>query len=83
VHLNVPADGDSSLTVVLRKIKWMMAAILAPEYTATHAFRDWLLARAWKEKLKLWSSQQNDQVSTVQALRGLFAFCIEKMLSEK
>jgi hypothetical protein len=55
VHLNVPADADSSLSIVARKIMWMMVAILAPEYTATSAFRDWILARELKNFLKPWS----------------------------
>ncbi|KAF1995251.1 hypothetical protein P154DRAFT_611260, partial [Amniculicola lignicola CBS 123094] len=39
VHLNVPADDDTSLAIVLRKVKWMGVAILAPEYAVTNAFQ--------------------------------------------
>lgn len=67
VHLNVPADGESSPAIVLRKLEWMVVAILAPEYAATNAFRDWTFAREWKNDLREWSSRQQKIVSIVQA----------------
>ncbi|KAF2242256.1 hypothetical protein BU26DRAFT_584416 [Trematosphaeria pertusa] len=54
VHLNVPADEDSCIMIKLRKIKWMMVAILAPEFVATAAFRDWRYARNWMEEFDTW-----------------------------
>jgi hypothetical protein len=62
VHLNVPADDDASWEIKLRKVKWMVVAILAPEYAATNAFRDWTLATTW---LKEWSDPQQEIVSPV------------------
>jgi hypothetical protein len=58
VHLNVAADGDADLKIKLRKIKWMIVTILAPEFVATYAFRDWCYARALRNDLERWYVNQ-------------------------
>jgi hypothetical protein len=58
VHLNVAADGDTGMTIKLRKIKWMIVTILAPEFVATYAFRDWCCARELRKNLDRWSANQ-------------------------
>jgi hypothetical protein len=58
VHLNVAADGDSSMIIKLRKIKWMIVTILAPEFVATYAFRDWCYARTLRKELNDWYGRQ-------------------------
>lgn len=42
IHLNVPAHGESSMDQWLRKAKWVMLAIIAPElglYTSWYQFQ--------------------------------------------
>jgi len=41
LHLNLPADNEPSRTKFLRKAKWMMIAILAPEAISILALREW------------------------------------------
>ena len=45
IHLNVPADNDSHWTILLRKSRWMLVTILAPEFTTTYSWHDWKEAR--------------------------------------
>lgn len=44
LHLNVPGRGDSSLTVALRKLKWMVINIIFPEFVFSKAVCDLRLA---------------------------------------
>ena len=62
VHLNVPSDGDSQIIRKIRKVRWMILAVLAPEYVTTNAFRDWSLAREWTRDLKQWENRRYDKV---------------------
>jgi hypothetical protein len=39
--MNLPADGDSIWTKILRKTKWMMISIIAPEAISVIALREW------------------------------------------
>src|SRR5215469_3661058 len=41
LHLDLPADDESSWTKILRKTKWMMIAIIAPEAISVLALREW------------------------------------------
>ncbi|KAK3384871.1 hypothetical protein B0H63DRAFT_394668 [Podospora didyma] len=41
VHLNVPAKGDSSLRTTLRKIRWGLVAIMAPDFLTLIAGGQW------------------------------------------
>ncbi|ROV88636.1 hypothetical protein VMCG_10312 [Cytospora schulzeri] len=38
VHLNVPATRDTSLTIILRKLRWLLIGLLAPELVMMFAF---------------------------------------------
>ena len=58
VHLNVPADGETSLVIKVRKLKWMIVTVLAPEFVATYAFRDWTRARGLRKDLDEWYQNQ-------------------------
>ncbi len=40
--MNIPADDDSKLRILLRKCKWMAIALLAPECIAMLAMGEWL-----------------------------------------
>jgi hypothetical protein len=51
IHLNVPADSDNELTISLRKIKWTIITILAPEFPATNSWHDWVEARGLVKRL--------------------------------
>jgi hypothetical protein len=45
MHLNVPGENESSLRVFLRKCKWMLMGVLAPELIAILAIEEWYIAR--------------------------------------
>ena len=45
MHLNVPSENESSLSMFLRRCKWMLVGILAPEVIATIAYSEWYCAR--------------------------------------
>lgn len=55
LHLNVPARNDGSLTILLRKIKWMTVNVLFPEFIFAKAVFDLRLAleelRAFDENI--------------------------------
>ena len=38
VHLNVPAARDTNLTIILRKLRWLLVGLLAPELVMMFAF---------------------------------------------
>lgn len=41
MHLNVPGEKDTQLRTFLRKCKWMLIGMLAPEFVATVAIIEW------------------------------------------
>jgi hypothetical protein len=45
MHLNLPGENESSPRVFLRKCKWMLTGVLAPEYIAVLAIVEWHNAR--------------------------------------
>ena len=49
--MNVPAPDESALTVWLRKVQWVIIAILAPEYVAYVALQQWARAMAFRKEL--------------------------------
>lgn len=40
LHMNVPADGDSKVNILVRRIKWMLFCLLMPEYVSWEAVED-------------------------------------------
>jgi uncharacterized membrane protein len=46
MHLNVPGEKDTQLRTFLRKCKWMLIGVLAPEAVATVAITEWY--NAWE-----------------------------------
>ena len=45
LHLNVPAESDSQITLFLRRAPWMMLAMLAPELVLLYAGGQWTSAK--------------------------------------
>lgn len=45
LHLNIPAKGESRTTLALRKFKWMVIGLLAPEVVTWYAAHQWYRAR--------------------------------------
>ena len=45
LHLNVPAESDSQITLFLRRARWMVLAILAPELVLLYAGGQWTSAK--------------------------------------
>jgi hypothetical protein len=41
MHLNVPGEKDTQLRTFLRKCKWMLVGLLAPEFVAIIAVTEW------------------------------------------
>ena len=53
LHLNVPQRQDASDTALfLRKLAYLIVALLAPEFIAMCAFKDWVAARELTEKMR-------------------------------
>jgi hypothetical protein len=52
IHLNVPADGDTSWTVFCRKLKWMAVAIVCPEYVTVMAVTEWWDAQFLRREIQ-------------------------------
>ncbi|KAF2095841.1 hypothetical protein NA57DRAFT_43953 [Rhizodiscina lignyota] len=50
LHLNVPSDDDSYRTTLLRQLKWTLFGILAPEWLAIFALREWFEATRWLDR---------------------------------
>lgn len=44
VHLNIPAQGKSSRQI-LRKLKWLLIALLSPEVVVYTAYTQYIFAR--------------------------------------
>ena len=47
MHLNVPGQNDTSFHIFLRKCRWMLGGVLAPEYVALMALNEWYNARSF------------------------------------
>ena len=45
LHLNVPARTDSEFTLILRRSRWMLIAVLAPELVMLFAIGQWASAK--------------------------------------
>lgn len=45
LHLNVPSEKDSELTIFIRKLKWFVLAMLAPELLMLFAGGQWASAK--------------------------------------
>jgi hypothetical protein len=61
LHLNVPGDKDSPTAVIVRKVIWVVLALIAPEYVTVSALRQWQEARrgvrdAHEAGLKGWTT---------------------------
>jgi hypothetical protein len=52
LHLNVPAMDESDLTKFLRKVKWVVIALLAPEIVVFVGFAQWVTARDFRRRLR-------------------------------
>lgn len=53
LHLNVPVQQDASNTsLFFRKLRYLLAALVAPELIAVFAYNDWLDARALTRKMR-------------------------------
>lgn len=61
IHLNVPAKSDTALRFWLRKLKWVVVAIFAPEIVVYAAFEQWYLARKFLKELKEIASDSDDE----------------------
>jgi hypothetical protein len=51
VHINIPALDDTSMTIFMRKLKWMFIALIAPEVVLYTAWQQWYAARRICKKL--------------------------------
>ena len=70
IHLNVPHKDDTAFRFWLRKLKWVVIAVFAPELVVYAAFEQWYLAREFLGKLQKIASESKDEkfrVSTFSA----------------
>jgi hypothetical protein len=62
VHLNVPPPNEGPVGFMLRKTKWVLISILAPEISLAMAMQQWLVARALSKDLtKLWNDSHREK----------------------
>jgi hypothetical protein len=52
IHLNLPPQGERSWVRWARKVKWLLVAVLAPEFVVFMAFQQWMVASDFLNKLK-------------------------------
>lgn len=52
IHLNVSPPHESAWHARLRKVKWVVIALFAPEAVVFTAFRQWLIATCFLKELK-------------------------------
>jgi hypothetical protein len=50
--MNVPADDDGQVMAVLRKVKWMLIAIIAPDLIALRSMAEFLSALTLKTAMR-------------------------------
>jgi hypothetical protein len=62
IHLNVPAKNNSTSTIWLRKIKWVLIAIFGPEIVVLTALDEWFSARTFLNELGLLGNLTDEKV---------------------
>ena len=67
IHLNVPSYHESQLSQWLRKLKWVLLAIMAPEFCAYTACEQYLEAKNLIRQLAELSVNDGSQSSTAQS----------------
>lgn len=60
-HLNVPMKGETIVGACLRKTKWAIVAVFAPELVVYTAFEQWYRARKFLKELKLLALSSTDE----------------------
>ncbi|KAI5788822.1 hypothetical protein FPQ18DRAFT_412311 [Pyronema domesticum] len=45
LYINIPAATGTSMTIYMRKLKWMFIALIAPEVVLYAAWKEWYAAR--------------------------------------
>lgn len=72
LHLNLPAETDSDITIFLRKTKWFMMAMLAPELLMLFAGGQWAAARRSVDDMKALGADQWGMIHGFHAESGGF-----------
>ncbi|KEY74438.1 hypothetical protein S7711_04476 [Stachybotrys chartarum IBT 7711] len=65
LHLNLPAKGDSTLTVYMRRLRWGMVSIIAPDFLTLIAAAQWHSAKQNLRRIKELSRSENWTMSHV------------------
>lgn len=52
VHPNIPGPDETTLMIMLRRLKLMLMALLAPEFVVVWAMRQWFVAYRLKKKYR-------------------------------
>jgi hypothetical protein len=60
IHINVPLPNETGWAYSLRKIKWGLSALLAPEIVLAAALQQWATARMLKRELNSNYSRHNE-----------------------
>jgi hypothetical protein len=63
IHINVPPPNETQCRYFLRKTKWVVVAILAPELALAMALQQWNAARALKHELNFIYSRHSYEFS--------------------
>ncbi|KAK0641767.1 hypothetical protein B0T16DRAFT_220484 [Cercophora newfieldiana] len=65
VYLNAPATWERDRTIILRKLKWMLVTVLAPEVTTCMALSQMLEARRLAREMRAALGQSGGEWTTV------------------
>ncbi len=52
LHMNLPADDESPMRIFFHKLKWMVIALLAPEFLFPVALDELLVLKEFREDLR-------------------------------
>lgn len=62
IHPNIPAQGESQARQFCRKMGWVLAAILAPEFGAFTAWQQWCWSRRLCSELNTYRSAKGGKI---------------------
>lgn len=74
IHPNIPAQGESQARQFCRKMGWVLAAILAPEFGAFTAWQQWCWSRRLCSELNTYRSAKGGKI-----LRDVSAYRLQTL----
>jgi hypothetical protein len=76
IHINVPPPNETQCRYFLRKTKWVVIAILAPEVALAMALQQWSAARVLKLELNsIYSRRSDGKVDAAATKKFCMTYC--------